>query len=319
MAVDGAGSSSSAGSSFVSDLSHVRNNSEQLAAQVDVSKLVIELIKDLSSRRTEVHRDAANQLRCLAKMNSENRCSIAEHGGIPFLASLLRSSDKMTQEHAITALMNLSLQESNRALIMRAGAIDGIVHVVKWGQSMGARENAAATIQCLSYENANKISIGNTGAIPALVELLHNGTLQGKKDAANALCNLVSHQEGNKRRAVRTGIITVLMDILKDHSTHELDDISLSILANLSVLVDGLVEIGNTEPVTVLINFITCGSTRGQELSAALLCKLCTDDPAFIQAAYHCGVTSPLKAVLRNDTATPRCKRKAKQLLDLLR
>lgn len=82
---------------------------------------MIELIRDLSSRRTEVHRDAANQLRCLAKMNSENRLCIAKHGGIPLLASLLRSTDKMTQEHAITALMNLSLQESNRVLIMRAG------------------------------------------------------------------------------------------------------------------------------------------------------------------------------------------------------
>lgn len=80
-----------------------------------------ELITKLSSRRTEVQRDAAKTIRCLAKMNSENRVCIAEQGGIPFLIDLLRSSDKMTQEHAITALMNLSLQQSNRVLIMRAG------------------------------------------------------------------------------------------------------------------------------------------------------------------------------------------------------
>ena len=90
--------------------------------QVEVSTLVSELITKLSSRRTEVHRDAANHIRCLAKMNSENRVRIAQKGGIPFLHNHLRSTDRMTQEYAITALMNLSLEESNRGLIMRAGS-----------------------------------------------------------------------------------------------------------------------------------------------------------------------------------------------------
>lgn len=193
------------------------------------------------------------------------------------------------------------------------------MHVVKWGQSTEARENAAAAIQCLSYENENKISIGNTGAIPALVELLHTGTRQGKKDAANALCNLVSYQEGNKRRAVQTGLIGIVMDILHDDTTNELDDTSLSILANLSLISDGLTGIGNSDPATMLIDFITCGSYKAKELATALLCKLCVDDPTFIEAAYDCGATSPLTALLRDNRNTDRCKRKATQLLDLLR
>lgn len=200
-----------------------------------------------------------------------------------------------------------------------AGAIDGIVHVVKWGQNTAARENAAAAIQCLSYDNENKISIGNTGAIPALVELLRTGTRQGKKDAANALCNLVSFQDGNKKRAVQAGLISLLMEILHDHSTNELDDITLSILANLSLLKEGLGDIGDTEPTAILIDYITWGSHKGKELATSLLCKLCTEDPSFIEAAYHCGATSPLAALFRDENATKRCKRKATQLLNLLR
>lgn len=309
---------SSTDPSFVSD-SHVRHKSHFVqVGEVDDSMLVNELITKLSSQSTEVHRDAAKTLRYLAKIDKENRVRIAEQGGIPFLINLLRSPDKKTQEHAITALMNLSLYQNNRGLIMRAGAIDGIVHVVKWGQSTEARENAAAAIQCLSYDNENKISVGNTGAIPALVELLRNGTRQGKKDAANALCNLVSFQDGNKKRAVDAGLIDLLMEILLDHSTTELDDITLSILANMSLLQEGLLDISNTEPTAMLIDYITSGSYKGKELATSLLCKLCIDDPSFIEAAYHCGAASPLAALLRDENVTERCRRKATQLLNLL-
>ena len=200
-----------------------------------------------------------------------------------------------------------------------AGAIDGIVHVVKWGQSTEARENAAAAIQCLSYDNENKITIGTTGAIPALVELLRTGTRQGKKDAANALCNLVSFQDRNKKLAIQAGLIIFLIEILRDHTTNELDDISLSILVNISLLKEGLREIGNTEPTAMLIDYITCGSYKGKELATSLLCKLCTDDPSFIEAAYHCGAISPLHFMLRDENATDRSKRKASQLLSLLK
>lgn len=89
--------------------------------QVDESTLVNELITKLASRSIEVHRDAAKTIRYLAKISKENRVCIAERGGIPFLINLLRSPDKETQEHAITALMNLSLHQNNRGLIMRAG------------------------------------------------------------------------------------------------------------------------------------------------------------------------------------------------------
>ncbi|KAG0580512.1 hypothetical protein KC19_4G178900 [Ceratodon purpureus] len=309
---------SSTGPPFVSDSHIIHKRHSDQVEKVDDSTLINELITKLSSRSTKVHRDAAKTIRYFAKVNKENRVRIAEQGGIPFLINLLRSPDKETQEHAITALMNLSLHQNNRGLIMRAGAIDDIVHVVKLGQSTEARENAAAAIQCLSYDNENKISIGNTGAIPALVELLRSGTRQGKKDAANALCNLVSFQDGNKKRALQAGLTSLLMEIVRNQSITELDDITLSILTNLSLLKEGLLDIASMEPTAMLVDFITCGSFKGKELAASLLCKLCTEDPGFIEAAFHCGAVSPLSFLLRDENSTERCKRKAKQLLNLL-
>lgn len=190
---------------------------------------------------------------------------------------------------------------------------------------MEARKNAAAAIQCLSDDHDVQISMGNRGAIPVLVELLRVVTdCQGKKHVANAIWNLVCSQEGNinSRRAVESDLIGVLVDILNDDSTHELDilnDVLLSILANLSSYRDGLIGIANTNPTFMLINYITFGSHKEKELATALLCALCVDDSSFIHAAYQFGVSNLLVSLLRDDQATNRCKQKATQLRNLLR
>lgn len=80
----------------------------------------------------------ARELRLLAKQNTENRACIAEAGTIPLLVSLLSVSDLRTQEHAVTALLNLSIYEDKKRRIITSGAVPGMVHVLKRG-SMEAR------------------------------------------------------------------------------------------------------------------------------------------------------------------------------------
>eukprot|EP00249_Psilotum_nudum_P018897 c27008_g1_i1 orf=278-1879(+) len=141
------------------------------------------LMQKLSSGQLDVQRAAAGELRLLAKRNGENRVWIAEAGAIPLLVGLLSTQDLRTQEHAVTALLNLSIHDSNKGAIVRADAIAPIVEVLRKG-SMEARENAAATLFSLSVLDDNKVLIGASGAIPALVSLLCDGSLRGKKDAA---------------------------------------------------------------------------------------------------------------------------------------
>jgi hypothetical protein len=172
------------------------------------------LLQKLRSGQADMQRAAAGELRLLAKRNIENRVCIAEAGAIPLLIGLLLSHDLKTQEHAVTALLNLSINDNNKGAIVNAGAINPIVEVLKNG-SKEARENAAATLFSLSVVDENKATIGNLGAIPALVDLLKDGTSRGKKDAATALFNLSIYQ-GNKARAVRAGVIPPLMELLRD-------------------------------------------------------------------------------------------------------
>uniref|UniRef100_K7KAW8 RING-type E3 ubiquitin transferase n=1 Tax=Glycine max TaxID=3847 RepID=K7KAW8_SOYBN len=161
-------------------------------AAADAVKMTAEfLVGKLATGSADIQRQAAYELRLLTKTGMVNRSVIAEVGAIPFLVTLLGSQDSRIQEHAVTALFNLSIFDNNKILIMAAGAVDSIVEVLESGKTMEARENAAASIYSLSMVDECKVQIGGRPrAIPALVELLKEGTPIGKRDAASALFNL---------------------------------------------------------------------------------------------------------------------------------
>lgn len=272
------------------------------------------LLQKLVDGNPEMQRAAAGELRLLAKRNADNRVCIAEAGAIPRLVELLSSTDPRTQEHAVTALLNLSINEANKGSIVNSGAIPDIVDVLKTG-SMEARENAAATLFSLSVIDENKVIIGAAGAIPALIDLLCHGTPRGKKDAATAIFNLAIYQ-GNKVRAVRSGIVVPLMRFLKDPGGGMVDE-ALAILAILASHQEGKVAIGQAEPFPILVEVIRTGSPRNRENAAAILLSLCAGDAQHLKIARELGAEEALKELQEN--GTDRAKRKAGNILELLR
>ncbi|XP_054814171.1 U-box domain-containing protein 13-like isoform X1 [Prosopis cineraria] len=269
------------------------------------------LLRKLTSGNPEDQRSAAGEIRLLAKRNADNRVAIAEAGAIPLLVGLLSIPDSRTQEHAVTALLNLSICENNKGSIISSGAVPGIVHVLKKG-SMEARENAAATLFSLSVVDENKVTIGSSGAIPPLVTLLSEGTQRGKKDAATALFNLCIFQ-GNKGKAVRAGVVPTLMRLLTEPGGGMVDE-ALAILAILASHPEGKVAIGAAEAVPVLVEVIGNGSPRNRENAAAVLVHLCSGDQQYLAQAQDLGVMGPLADLAQN--GTDRGKRKAAQLLE---
>ena len=77
----------------------------------------------------------------LSKENPENRILIANVGGIPPLVHLLSYPDSKIQEQTVTALLNLSIDEANKRLIAREGAIPAIIEILRSGTEE-ARENS---------------------------------------------------------------------------------------------------------------------------------------------------------------------------------
>ncbi|KAK6122017.1 hypothetical protein DH2020_044235 [Rehmannia glutinosa] len=240
----------------------------------DAVKMTAEfLVGKLATGSPDIQRQAAYELRLLAKTGMDNRRIISEAGAIPFLVTLLNSPDSRIQENAVTALLNLSIHENNKTLIMAAGAIDNIVDA----KTMEAKENAAAAIFSLSIIDEYKIIIGaHPTAIPALVELLGEGTTAGKRDAAIALFNLAVFNV-NREKIILAGAVPLLIHLLTDDKAGITDD-ALAVLVLLLGCSEGLEEIRKSRNlVPVLIDLLRFGSSKGKENSITLLLGLCKD------------------------------------------
>ncbi|KAE9606183.1 hypothetical protein Lal_00024924 [Lupinus albus] len=276
------------------------------------------LVGKLATGSADIQRQAAYELRLLAKTGTDNRRIIAEVGAFPFLVTLLGSQDPRTQEYAITALFNLSIFDNNKVLIMAAGAVDKIVQVLESGKTMEARENAAATIFSLSMVDDFKVQIGACPrAIPALVGLLREGNTIGKRDAATALFNLAIYNL-NKVSIVNAGAIPILVELLMDDKAGITDD-SLAVLALLLSYSQGLDEIKNSKSlVPLLIDLLRFGSVKGKENSITLLLGLCKEDGELVARHLLANPRSipSLQSLVADGSL--RARRKADALLRLL-
>ncbi|OAY32649.1 U-box domain-containing protein 3 isoform X1 [Manihot esculenta] len=271
------------------------------------------LVEDLKSQSNEFQTTAAAELRLLAKNKMENRIIIGQCGAIAPLLSLLYSEVKLTQEHAVTALLNLSISEEIKTMIAEAGAIEPLIHVLKSGND-GAKENSAATLFSLSVLEEYKEKIGRSGAVKALVDLLASGTLRGKKDAATALFNLSILHE-NKARIVQARAVKYLVKLM-DPATGMADK-AVALLANLSTIGEGRLAIVRAGGIPPLVEIVESGSLRGKENAASALLQLCLNSPKFCSIVLQEGAVPPLVAL--SQSGTTRAKEKAQQLLSHFR
>ncbi|KAG9144991.1 hypothetical protein Leryth_017458 [Lithospermum erythrorhizon] len=241
---------------------HAGSSSDDLTT----TSYVEEVVEALKGQSTELQSSAAAELRFLAKNNMDNRLIISHCGAITPLISLLYSDVKITQEHAVTALLNLSICEKIKAMIGDEGAIEPLIYVLRTGSS-GARENAAAALFSLSLLEGYRIKIGRTGAVKALVDLLESGSVRGKKDAATALFNLSIYHE-NKARIIQAGAVKHLVDLL--------------------------------DPAKVEI--IETGSARGKENAASTLLQMCMNNPKYCRLILQEGAVPPLVSLTQSGT-----------------
>lgn len=271
------------------------------------------MVQGLSSCHLEVQRKAVKNIRMLSKENPETRVSFAKSGAIQPLVQLLCYPDSRIQEHAVTALLNLSIDESNKKLITDEQAIPAIIEVLQNG-SMGSRENSAAALFSLSMLNENKVTIALADGIPPLVELLQNGTIRGKRDAVTALFNL-SLNQANKARAIDAGIVPPLLQLLEDKKLGMVDE-ALSIFLLLATHPEGRHEIGQLSFIETLVDFIKDGTPKNKECATSVLLELSSKNSSHILAALQFGVYEHLVEI--SQSGTNRAQRKASALLQLM-
>ncbi|RWV84878.1 hypothetical protein GW17_00053378 [Ensete ventricosum] len=291
----------------------LKRDADQDSDHLEQKEEIPSLVRGLSSIHLDVQRKAVQKIRMLSKENPDNRILIAKHGGIPALVSLLPYPDSKIQEHTVTALLNLSIDEGNKRIIANEGAIPAIIEILKSG-TVEAKENSATALFSLSMLEENKVMIGNMNGIPPLVDLLQDGNIRGKKDAATALFNLVLNY-GNRARAIDAGIVPPLLNVLGDKNLGMVDE-ALSIFLLLASHPDGHTAIGQLPFIETLVQLIKEGTPKNKECALSVLLELGTHDSSLVSAAQRLGVYEHVCEVEKS--GTNRAKRKAKSLLPLI-
>ncbi|CAM6088677.1 unnamed protein product [Calypogeia fissa] len=288
-------------------------NETEVGAEIKVK--VDCLVKDLSSCKLELQRHASEQLRSLAKRNPYNRDYIGKAGAISTLVELLRKvQDSQFQVHAVTALLNLSLNHSLKESIVKADAIDSLVEVLKNG-ALEARENAAATLFSLSSSPTHKSKIGESGVFPPLVELLRDGSPRGRRDAASLIFNLAILST-NKALAVGAGAVQVLVTLMTDESS-KLHDEALAVLALLSGDEEGQFAISQADAIMpLLVDLVATGVPRNQENAVGIILDLGKNCPEQVEEAVKLGLYGSLGELA--STGTEKGRRRARRLLRLI-
>ncbi|KAL8055206.1 hypothetical protein ABFX02_04G042500 [Erythranthe guttata] len=287
--------------------------SDSLHNELTSTPHVEKLVNGLRSLSTEVQTASAGELRFLAKYNIENRVIIGQCGAIAPLISLLHSDNELIQEHSVTALLNLSIDENIKSRIAEEGALEPLIHVLKTGNT-GAKENAAAALFSISLLDDYRVKIGRSGAVNGLVDLLKTGSVRGKKDAATALFNLSIFHE-NKARIVQAGAVKYLVGLMEPCS--EMVDKAVALLANLSTIVEGCSAIAREGGIPLLVEIVDMGSQRGKENAASILLQMCINNSKYCRSVLQEGAVPPLVAL--SQSGTPRAKEKAQQLLSHFR
>ncbi|KAK6946527.1 Armadillo [Dillenia turbinata] len=282
-------------------------------SSVELQEELYYLVQDLSSSQLEEQKKAVMAIRMLSKENPDNRILIAGSGGIAPLVKLLSCPDLKVRVHAVTALLNLSIDEANKRLIAQEGAIPSIIQILQNGTDE-AKENAAAALFSLSMLDENKAIVGSFDGILPLVNLLRNGTIRGKKDAATALFNLCLNKS-NKSRAIKAAIIPALIKLVEDRNLGMVDE-ALSILQLLASYHEGRNEIGQLSFIKTLVDVTWDGTPKNKECATSLLLELGLKNSSFTLAALQYGVYDHLINIAR--CGTTRAQRKANSLLQLM-
>ncbi|KAF3779100.1 U-box domain-containing protein 4 [Nymphaea thermarum] len=271
----------------------------------DDDDAIAQLVLDLESTSLETQRNAAMEIRLLAKNKTENRIRIADAGGIPPLVVLAQSPDAQIQELGVTALLNLSLCDENKDRIVGSGAVRALVRALKTGTA-ATRENAACAILRLSYQDDIKAAFGRAGAIPPLVSLLENGTLRGKKDAAGALYAMTTMKE-NKLRAVEAGVMRSLVDLMSDFEYGMVDKAAL-VTQNLVSLPQARTALVEEGGIPVVVEAVEVGTQRQKEFAAGILLALSEGSLQHRLMIAREGAIPPLIALTQSGTTRSKQK-----------
>ncbi|XP_052180544.1 U-box domain-containing protein 38-like [Diospyros lotus] len=193
----------------------------------------------------------AIELRKTTRTKEEQRISLCTPRLLSALRPALSSQYAAVQTNAVAALVNLSLEKSNKVRIVRAGILPPLIDVLKSGYSE-SQEHAAGAIFSLALEDDNKIPIGVLGALPPLVHALRLESKRTRLDSALALYHLTL-VPNNRVKLVKLGAATALLALLRSGG---LMGPLMLVLCNLAACAEGRSALLDAGAVKILVGLL---------------------------------------------------------------
>lgn len=275
------------------------------------------LVKKLATSEDSVNgaNDVVHELRVLAKTDSGSRGFIAQAGALPLLVRYLNSDDSTLQVNAVTAVLNLSILEANKSLIMETdGAFIGVIEVLRSGATWEAKGNAAATIFSLSSNHSYRRRLGRkTRVVRGLLDLAKDGPISSKRDALVTILTLANDRE-TVGKLIEGGIMETVSQLM-----NSLPEEAVTIL-EVVVRKGGFMAIASGFYVIKKLGAVLReGSDRARESAAAALVTMCRQGGS--EMVTELASMTRIERVIWElmGSGTTRGRRKAASLLRILR
>ena len=196
-----------------SALARLAHEQDETAAEIARAGAVSPLVGLLNGDRGDAaQEEAAGALYELAA-NAGNRIAITDCDGIGPLVVLLGCSNPRTREHAEGGLVRLSIENSNRVLIIKQ--LVGMLY------ESGKEQAAAALANLASDSDGNRVSIVEAGGIRPLLELLDSASsVKAKENALTAITHLGQRSLERQDAIAEAGGIPLVVDVLVTASSN---------------------------------------------------------------------------------------------------
>uniref|UniRef100_A0A2P2NIK4 Uncharacterized protein n=1 Tax=Rhizophora mucronata TaxID=61149 RepID=A0A2P2NIK4_RHIMU len=280
------------------------------------------VVIQLQAEDREKRKEAAGNVRLLAKDDSGARVTLAMLGAIPPLVGFLDLETVDSQIASLYALLNLGIgNDMNKAAIVKAGAVHKMLKIIDSPSAPNPRVSEAivANFLGLSALDSNKPIIGSSGAIPFMVRALkdfwHGNSPQARQDALRALYNL-SIFPSNISFILETDLIPFFMNVLGDM---EISERILSILSNVVSTPEGRRAISSVQDAfPILVDVLNWTDSPGcQEKASYILMVMAHKAYGDRQAMLEAGIASALlELTLLGSTLA---QKRASRILECLR
>ncbi|KAJ1700360.1 hypothetical protein LUZ63_000139 [Rhynchospora breviuscula] len=269
----------------------------------------------------DCRREAAVEIRRMAKEDADARETLAMLGAIPPLIGMLDAElDLDSQITALYALLNLAIgNDMNKAAIVKAGAVHKMLRLIRPESPPEVHnplsEAIVANFLSLSALDANKQIIGLSGAVPFLIKSLRQNK-NCRQDALRALFNL-SIVATNSQHLIESGIIDTLLTAIGDM---EVTDHALATLSNLvassAEARQRLTRANDSIPILIDVLGWTDASSC-QEKSAYVLMVMAHKSHADRAAMSEAGISGALLELTL--IGTPLAQKRASRILQMMR